>query len=93
MILAILPCVLPEERLTSTSMKPSSLQKQKEAFSTKLQTFKVMMVRLGFAQSSRLKFNLRRDHLLEDSYEHMLKSDVKHLQRKRLNICFRGEEG
>ena len=83
-----------EERIAGGSLLTvSTLQRKKEAFSTKLQTFKVMMTRLGFAQSSRLKFNIRRDHLLEDSYEHVMKSDVKHLQRKKLNICFWGEEG
>jgi len=46
-----------------------------------------------YTQGSRLKFNIRRDHLLEDAYEHVMKSDVRHLQRKRLNITFRGEEG
>ena len=71
----------------------STLQRQKQAFSAKLQTFKLQLARLGFAQSSRLKFNLRRDHLLEDSYEHLMKSEIRHLQRKRLNIAFKGEEG
>lgn len=71
----------------------STLQRKKEAFSTKLQNFKLSLARLGFSQGSRLKFNLRRDHLLEDAYEHMMKSEVRHLQRKRLNISFRGEEG
>lgn len=88
------PAAVPtEERVTGGPLTVSTLQRKKEAFSTKLQNFKVMMARLGFAQSSRLKFNIRRDHLLEDSYEHVMKSDVRHLQRKRLNICFRGEEG
>ena len=48
---------------------------------------------MGFAQGSRLKFNIRRNHLLEDAYEHVMKSDVKQLQTKRLNIAFKGEEG
>ena len=34
---------------------------------TKLQSFKIMMTRVGFSQDSRLKFNIRRDHLLEDA--------------------------
>ncbi len=77
----------------TTPGKDATLQRQKHAFSAKLQTFKLQMARLGFAQSSRLKFNLRRDHLLEDSYEHIMKSEIRHLQRKRLNIAFKGEEG
>ena len=44
-------------------------------------------------QGSRLKFNIRRDHLLEDAYEHVMKSELRHLQKKRLNITFKGEEG
>ena len=44
-------------------------------------------------QGSRLKFNIRRDHLLEDAYEHVMKSEIRHLQKKRLNITFKGEEG
>ena len=77
----------------SQSFSLSTLQRQKQAFSTKLQQFKMTMARLGFAQGSRLKFNIRRDHLLEDAYEHVMKSDIRHLQRKRLNITFKGEEG
>ena len=71
----------------------STIQRQKQAFSAKLQSFKLQLARLGFAQSSRLKFNIRRDHLLEDAYEHVLKSEIRQLQRKRLNIAFRGEDG
>ena len=71
----------------------STLQRRKEAFPVKLQNFKMMMARLGFAQSSRLKYNIRRDHMLEDAYEHVMKSDLKQLQNKRLNITFKGEEG
>ena len=71
----------------------STLQRRKPNISTKLQNFKIMMTRLGFSQGSRLKFNIRCDHLLEDAYEHMMKSNLKHLQMKRLNISFKGEEG
>lgn len=73
--------------------KLNTLQRKKLDFSTKLQNFKIMMTRLGFSQGSRLKFNIRRDHLLEDAYEHVMKSNLKHLQMKRLNISFKGEEG
>ena len=73
--------------------KLNTLQRKKLDFSTKLQNFKIMMTRLGFSQGSRLKFNIRRDHLLEDAYEHTMKSNLKHLQMKRLNISFKGEEG
>ncbi|KAL5496256.1 hypothetical protein EMCRGX_G012501 [Ephydatia muelleri] len=76
-----------------TKSAVSPLAKKKEAFSSKLQTFKLSLARLGYAQGSRLKFNIRRDHLLEDAYEHVMKADVQHLQRKRLNIAFKGEEG
>lgn len=75
------------------SNSASPLMKKKEAFSSKLQTFKLSLARLGYAQGSRLKFNIRRDHLLEDGYEHVMKADVHHLQRKRLNVAFKGEEG
>ena len=73
--------------------KLNTLQRKKLDFSTKLQNFKIMMTRLGFSQGSRLKFNIRRDHLLEDTYEHVMKSNLKHLQMKLLNISFEGEEG
>lgn len=53
----------------------------------------MMMARLGFVQGSRIKYNIRRDHLLEDAYEHIMKSEVKLLQTKRLNVTFKGEEG
>lgn len=71
----------------------STLQRRKEAFPTKLQNFKMTMARLGFVQGSRLKYNIRRDHLLEDSYEHIMRSSIKLLQHKRLNVTFKGEEG
>lgn len=71
----------------------TTLQRRKEAFPTKLQNFKMMMARLGFVQGSRIKYNIRRDHLLEDAYEHIMKSELKLLQMKRLNVTFRGEEG
>lgn len=71
----------------------STLQRRKEAFPTKLQNFKMMMARLGFVQGSRIKYNIRRDHMLEDAYEHIMKSEVKLLQMKRLNVTFKGEEG
>ena len=48
--------------------KLNTLQRKKLDFSTKLQNFKIMMTRLGFSQGSRLKFNIRHDHLLEDAY-------------------------
>lgn len=48
---------------------------------------------MALTQSSRLKFNIRRNHLLEDAYEHVMKSEIRHLQKKKLNITFRGEEG
>ncbi|MCG8625514.1 MAG: hypothetical protein MJE68_26390, partial [Proteobacteria bacterium] len=59
--------------------KLNTLQRKKLDFSIKLQNFKIMMTRLGFSQGSRLKFNIRRDHLLEDAYEHAMKSNLKHL--------------
>lgn len=31
--------------------------------------------------------------MLEDAYEHVMKTDVRMLQKKRLNITFKGEEG
>ena len=52
---------------------------------TKLQNFKMMMARLGFVQGSRIKYNIRRDHLLEDAYEHIMRSEVKLLQMMWLN--------
>ena len=39
------------------------------------------------------RFNLRRDHLLEDAYEHVMKLRIRHLQKKRLHIQFQGEDG
>ena len=82
----------PTEKSGDFSGK-STLQRRKEAFPTKLQNFKMMMARQGFVQGSRIKYNIRRDHLLEDAYEHIMKSDLKLLQMKRLNVTFKGEEG
>ena len=89
------PCVVEvtDESAAPNNGKGGTIQRQKQAFAAKLQTFKLQLARLGFAQGSRLKFNIRREHLLEDAYEHVMKSEIRHLQRKRLNISFRGEDG
>ena len=85
--------VTPPSPDVARSSGKSTLQRRKEAFPTKLQNFKMMMARLGFVQGSRIKYNIRRDHLLEDAYEHIMRSEVKLLQMKRLNVTFKGEEG
>ena len=98
-------CILASPPATSTSLRTipdpagtpgkgkSTLQRRKEAFPVKLQNFKMMMAQLGFVQGSRIRYNIRRDHMLEDAYEHVMKSDIQLLQKKRLNITFKGEEG
>lgn len=101
--LSLFPSLLapPPGGVATTNSKPSSggsimkstLQRRKEAFPIKLQHFKMMMAKKGFVQGSRIKYNIRRDHLLEDAYEHIMKSDIKLLQMKRLNVTFKGEEG
>ena len=39
------------------------------------------------------RFYIRRDHLLEDSFEQVIGSRIRYLQRRKLDIVFVGEEG
>jgi hypothetical protein len=84
----------PWSRVNSTFVKlKAKRERKKKAFEQKLQNFRYTLNHLGYAQNNRFRFNMRRDHLLEDAYEHVMKSRIRHLQRKRLDIQFQGEEG
>lgn len=37
--------------------------------------------------------SIRRDHILEDAYDQIMKEPARNLQRNRLEIQFTGEEG
>lgn len=39
------------------------------------------------------RFYIRRDHLLEDSFEQVIGSRIRYLQRRKLDVVFVGEEG
>ena len=39
------------------------------------------------------RMSIRRDHILEDAYDQIMKEPARNLQRNRLEIQFTGEEG
>ena len=39
------------------------------------------------------RLSIRRDHILEDAYDQIMKEPSRALQRNRLEIQFAGEEG
>lgn len=85
------------------------LSTARRAFEEKLTAFRNQLDMLGFAQSARIKyvpdywcivysmshtrFYIRRDHLLEDSFEQVIGSRIRYLQRRKLDVVFIGEEG
>lgn len=39
------------------------------------------------------RLSIRRDHILEDAYDQIMKEPARAIQRNRLEIQFTGEEG
>ncbi|XP_076349149.1 E3 ubiquitin-protein ligase HECW2-like isoform X1 [Tachypleus tridentatus] len=63
-------------------------------FEAKLRNFYRKLESKGFGQGpSKLKLNIRRDHLLEDAFTKVIATSKKDLQKSRLYISFSGEEG
>lgn len=70
-------------------------QKQNQKFVRKLQQLQSLLDTNGYASSSysSKKFNLRRDHLLEDSYRIIMSSSAKTLRAKHIHVTWDQEEG
>lgn len=63
-------------------------------FEAKLRNFYRKLESKGYGQGpSKLKLNIRRDHLLEDAFTKIMAASKKDLQKSRLYIGFAGEEG
>ncbi|XP_064456152.1 E3 ubiquitin-protein ligase HECW2-like [Ornithodoros turicata] len=63
-------------------------------FEAKLRNFYRKLESKGYGQGpSKLKLNIRRDHLLEDAFMKIMAASKKDLQKSRLYIGFAGEEG
>ena len=66
----------------------------KRDFEAKLRNFYRKLENKGFGQGpSKLKLNIRRDHVLEDAFSKIMAANKKDLQKSRLYIGFAGEEG
>lgn len=50
------------------------------------QNWNVIVASLG-------RLSVRRDHILEDAYDQIMKEPARAIQRNRLEIQFAGEEG
>lgn len=63
-------------------------------FEAKLRNFYRKLESKGYGQGpSKLKLNIRRDHLLEDAFTKVMAASKKDLQKSRLYVGFAGEEG
>ncbi|XP_045618685.2 LOW QUALITY PROTEIN: uncharacterized protein [Procambarus clarkii] len=63
-------------------------------FEAKLRNFYRKLEGKGYGQGpSKLKLNIRRDHLLEDAFNKVMGASKKDLQKSKLYITFYGEEG
>lgn len=63
-------------------------------FEAKLRTFHRQMVQSGYGQGpGKIRMKIRRDHIVEDAFEQLMKQSPRALQKDRLYIKFLGEEG
>ncbi|GAB6021682.1 hypothetical protein CHUAL_004262 [Chamberlinius hualienensis] len=66
----------------------------KRDFEEKLRTFYKRLDSKGYGQGpSKLKLNIRREHVLEDAFTKIMHASKKDLQKSKLYITFVGEEG
>ncbi|XP_065053634.1 E3 ubiquitin-protein ligase HECW2-like isoform X2 [Rhopilema esculentum] len=63
-------------------------------FEAKLRTFHRQMVQSGYGQGpGKIRMKIRRDHVVSDAFEQLMKQPPRALQKDRLYIKFLGEEG
>ncbi|CAH1790465.1 unnamed protein product [Owenia fusiformis] len=66
----------------------------KRDFQAKLRNFHRKLENKGYGQGpGKVKLSVRRDHVLEDAYNKIMATSKKELQRSKLFISFKGEEG
>lgn len=78
----------------SDSTASSSPAPYKRDFEAKVRSFHRQLYHKGFGQGpNKVKLSIRRDHILEDAYDQIMKEPARALHRNRLEIQFAGEEG
>lgn len=76
------------------SSSSSSPAPYKRDFEAKVRSFHRQLYHKGYGQGpNKIKLSVRRDHILEDAYDQIMKEPARALQRNRLEIQFTGEEG
>lgn len=76
------------------STASSSPAPYKRDFEAKVRSFHRQLYHKGYGQGpNKIKLSIRRDHILEDAYDQIMKEPARAIQRNRLEIQFTGEEG
>lgn len=87
----------PNSPHSSPAMQRSNVRAPapyKRDFEAKLRSFYRKLESKSYGQGpSKLKLNIRRDHVLEDAFNKIMAASKKDLQKSRLYIGFAGEEG
>ncbi|XP_031568245.1 E3 ubiquitin-protein ligase HECW2-like [Actinia tenebrosa] len=77
----------------SASAAPSPAPYRRD-FEAKVRSFHRQLYHKGYGQGpNKIKMTIRRDRLLEDAYDQIMKENSRSLQKNRLEIQFVGEEG
>lgn len=68
--------------------------REKNEFEEKLTYFYASLQRGGYAQGpGKIRFRLRRDHLMQDAYEKILAVEPQHLKKYHMTVTFDDEDG
>ncbi|XP_067021713.1 E3 ubiquitin-protein ligase HECW2-like isoform X1 [Acropora muricata] len=79
---------------SSSSSSSTSPAPYKRDFEAKVRSFHRQLYHKGYGQGpNKIKLSVRRDHILEDAYDQIMKEPARALQRNRLEVQFAGEEG
>jgi len=78
-------------RGSSAGRTPAPYQRD---FETKIRMFHKQLVQSGYGQGpGKIRLKIRRNHVLEDAFEQVLKQSPRALHKEKLYIKFTGEEG
>ncbi|OQR76630.1 E3 ubiquitin-protein ligase HECW1-like [Tropilaelaps mercedesae] len=100
-IMSYVPAALAQTAQNSPHSSPAMQRSNvrapapyKRDFEAKLRSFYRKLESKSYGQGpSKLKLNIRRDHVLEDAFNKIMAASKKDLQKSRLYIGFAGEEG
>ncbi|KHN79903.1 E3 ubiquitin-protein ligase HECW2 [Toxocara canis] len=80
--------------ISALSVLESEVNDNQSSFDDKLENFYASLQRSGYGQGpSKIRFRLRRSHLLNDAYDQMLAADPMMLRKARISVTFDEEEG